>query len=79
MTGPGLRAELRQTTIADVLIEFRQRWPEGFSHSDKPNAVSFLNFRLKNQIPNAVTRKRLINSWLTRVYELIEKRGTYYG
>ncbi len=66
----------------DILRELGRRWPKGFSEDEKPNVISFLNFRLKKQIPDAVTRKRLVNFWLTaRGMRLtgIEERGSNHG
>ncbi len=45
--------------IADTLLELKQRWPEGSSCAKKPNMVSFLNFRLRQQVSD-FTRECLI-------------------
>lgn len=46
MTGPDLKV------VTDILQELRIRWPKGSSPAKKPNVVSFLNFRLKQRVPN---------------------------
>ncbi len=50
--------------IYDVLTELQSRWPKGFSDAQKPNVISFLNFRLKKQAPNDIIRKGIIDSVL---------------
>lgn len=50
--------------IYDVLTELQSRWPRGFSEAQKPNVISFLNFKFKKQAPNDIVRKRIINSVL---------------
>ncbi len=50
-------------TVADILVEMRQRWPSGLNDANLANIRSFLAFRLK-QIPDSelfLDRARLIN------------------
>ena len=51
--------------IADILKELKKRWPDGVSETNLPNVRSFLNFRLKRQVPD-FDRQRFVDNFFTQ-------------
>ncbi len=49
----------------DVMMELKQRWPKGLENA-KTNVFSFLNFRLKKQIPNNTARRVIIEQFIDK-------------
>ncbi len=47
--------------IASTLSELKQRWPDiDLVSSNRPNVISFLNFRLRGQVPDS-DRERIVS------------------
>lgn len=60
-------------TIADIMLELKQRWPKGLSYADIPNVVSFLNFRLRQQVSD-FDRESVVNYFKTKMEPLCEEK-----
>ncbi len=53
--------------IERILKELKQRWSDPLCGEIIPNVISFLNFRLKEQIPDNVFRKKYSEDLIERL------------